>query len=190
MGHDGSIATDRWIGLKPKTYCGNHGFSHFWRANVRFSCVFRWFRADFPLVFLLFPLVFSWFSKDLKTSFLVQVEASDREGRPLNVLDWYISLHTYISKYIHHNVLLDANYIQLDVVCTDGVGALKDFSIKPLQTNWVLVAHQPTAPPVARSIDGIDISLSVANSLVCAILLCGSQLLRVRSSKIMTLKLT
>ena len=146
MGHDGSIATDHWIGLKPKTYGGNHGFSHFWRANVRFSCVFRWFRADFPLVFLLFPLVFSWFSKDLKTSFLVQVEASDREGRPLNVLDWYISLHTYISKYIHHNVLFDANYIH--------------------------------------------ISLSVTHSLVCAILLCGSQLLRVRSSKIMTLKLT
>ena len=94
------------------------------------------------------------------------------------------------TKYIHHNVLLDANYIQLDVVCTEGVGALKDFSSKPLQTNWVLVANQPTAPPVARSIDGIDISLSVTNSLVCAILLCGSQLLRVRSSKIMTLKLT
>ena len=51
---------------------------------MRFSCVFRWFRADFPLVFLLFPLVFSWFSKE-KASFLVQVEASDREGRPLNV---------------------------------------------------------------------------------------------------------
>ena len=94
------------------------------------------------------------------------------------------------TKYIHHNVLLDANYIQFDVFCIEGIGALQDFSSKPLQTNWVLFAHQPMVPPVARSIDGIDISLSVANSLVCAILLCGSQFLRVRSSKILTLKMT
>ena len=94
-------------------------------------------------------------------------------------------LRIYFEHKVHspqcNNALSDANYIQLDVVCIEGVGALKD---------WVLVAHQPTAPPVVWSIDGIDISLSVANSLVCAILLCGSQFLRVRSSKIMTLKLT
>ena len=73
-------------------------------------------------------------------------------------------LRIYFEHKVHspqcNNALSDANYIQLDVVCIEGVGALKDFSSKPLQTNWVLVAHQPTAPPVVWSIDGIDISLS------------------------------
>ena len=91
------------------------------------------------------------------------------------------------TKYIHHNVLLDANYIQLDVFCIEG-GTLQFFSIEPLQRNWVLFAHQFRAPTVVWSIDGIDgidgidISLSVENSLVCAILLCGSQLFTVPTS--------
>ena len=66
----------------------------------------------------------------------------------------------------------------------------KGSSGSSLRTTWENTASSSWYHNVLLDANYIHISLSVTHSLVCAILLCGSQFLRVRSSKILTLKLT